>query len=161
MDLSIDHPDIGKKAGERCKYLAEGGGCSIYHQGRPQLCVSYRCLWHFGVLPEGYRPDECGVLYASRWMDELCRVAEAEYVVVAHEVQKGALGLAENKSVINLLRQTKVVYCTSLIDETFYEFRGPADKGEKLVEYFRTKTRYLHSPVMEAMEMLEDWPCFV
>jgi len=146
----------------RCTHLIDGGGCDIYATGRPELCRDYRCLWHQGGLPdEGYRPDECGVHYAMRHFDEVCRIAGVQYVVMAYEVRKAALSLPENRKVVQLLSERVLVYCSSIEDRDLTEFHGPRGLGKKVLDYLKTKARYLHSPRLAAMEAMEEWPWFV
>ena len=52
-------PELGKVEGVTCEHCDKG--CRIY-EGRPETCASYECEWKKGVLPEGLRPDLCGVM---------------------------------------------------------------------------------------------------
>src|SRR3954471_24076624 len=40
-----------------------GGGCGIY-DSRPSPCRVFRCAWLQGLLPEKFRPDQSGVVWA-------------------------------------------------------------------------------------------------
>jgi hypothetical protein len=39
-----------------CRYLAEGGGCSIYER-RPATCEKFFCEWRYGLGTDADRPD--------------------------------------------------------------------------------------------------------
>lgn len=57
--LTIDKPDIQKKAGVTCRHCT--GGCAI-HETRPQVCRNFYCGWR--LLPsmgDEWRPDRSGV----------------------------------------------------------------------------------------------------
>lgn len=64
--ISLDIPELGKKAGVPCEYATENG-CSIYERTRiePQFsaCRSFRCLWLQGWGEQQERPDRSGLLY--------------------------------------------------------------------------------------------------
>lgn len=54
---------FAKPAGTPCPHLCETG-CAIY-AGRPPVCARFQCAWlQTPSLPEGLRPDRCGVLFA-------------------------------------------------------------------------------------------------
>lgn len=55
-------PQLNKARDEPCAYLAEEGGCSIYHGDRPSVCRKFRCFWHLSGAPERLRPDNLGLL---------------------------------------------------------------------------------------------------
>ena len=44
-----------------CRYLAEGGGCSIYER-RPTTCRTWFCEWRYGLGAEEDRPDRIGAV---------------------------------------------------------------------------------------------------
>lgn len=59
--LRID--ELNKDQEVRCRYLASGGGCSIYEK-RPSSCRAFLCGWLLGWGDEEDRPDKSGVLLA-------------------------------------------------------------------------------------------------
>lgn len=59
--------------GEACRYVKEGGGCSIY-EDRPQTCVNYMCHWRAGFGRHRDRPDLLGVVFEAERHPHLCRM---------------------------------------------------------------------------------------
>jgi hypothetical protein len=52
-------PQLGKIAGERCKYQRAGKGCTIY-KDRPGSCMVWSCRWLSDRASAGMpRPDKC------------------------------------------------------------------------------------------------------
>lgn len=53
---------LGKAAGERCRHLVAGVGCSI-HASRPEQCSSFQCQWTVSpLLGDEWRPDRANFL---------------------------------------------------------------------------------------------------
>ena len=56
----IDSPELTKLSGSVCRH-SKPGGCDIY-EARPGVCRRFFCGWRRTTLiPEGWRPDLCGV----------------------------------------------------------------------------------------------------
>ena len=53
-------PELDKPEWLRCNHCSVTG-CTIY-EDRPQSCKNFKCAWLSGVIPEGLRPDICGVM---------------------------------------------------------------------------------------------------
>jgi len=54
--------DLGMHPGKTCPNL-QGGRCAIYAERPEQPCRNFYCLWvKMPRLPEGLRPDRCGVI---------------------------------------------------------------------------------------------------
>ena len=56
-EVVFDDGTPTKQVGQRCSYLTESDGCSIYDK-RPQSCRSYVCLWASGLIPPHLKPDK-------------------------------------------------------------------------------------------------------
>ena len=55
----IDSPELTKLSGSVCRHSKSG--CDIYDT-RPDICRRFFCGWRRTTLiPEGWRPDQCGV----------------------------------------------------------------------------------------------------
>jgi hypothetical protein len=55
----IDSPELIKLSGAACRHSR--GGCDIY-ESRPDVCRHFFCAWRrTKLIPEGWRPDRCGV----------------------------------------------------------------------------------------------------
>jgi hypothetical protein len=52
---------LEKPINVKCQHVSERG-CSIY-EDRPAGCRTYQCAWHYGLLPDKFRPDRCGVVW--------------------------------------------------------------------------------------------------
>lgn len=80
IDLNIREPELKKPAGTPCPHL-NGKGCGIY-DGRPSVCRNWHCLWRrIAAMPDGLRPDRCGVTFAFVWDGEARNPFEHHYVV--------------------------------------------------------------------------------
>ena len=57
------HSVLAVKTGfsEDCTHMCSGGGCAIYSD-RPIACQVYKCWWLQGILRDGSRPNEIGVV---------------------------------------------------------------------------------------------------
>ena len=63
FEATPEEAPFAKPAGEVCPHLC-AGGCAIYAE-RPPVCRRFQCAWlQTPTLPEGLRPDRCGVLFA-------------------------------------------------------------------------------------------------
>jgi hypothetical protein len=71
-------PSLGKPAGKWCEHCAIGIGCRVY-DGRPALCIDYKCLWLLSqgrddprqrLAPE-LRPDRCKVVFSPTTNDAI------------------------------------------------------------------------------------------
>ena len=58
---------LKKPAKTRCEHQEEGG-CSIY-DSRPHDCQQFACSWLEGRLPVELKPNECGVMFETFWLD--------------------------------------------------------------------------------------------
>ena len=96
---AIDTHEIQKVTGAACCHLGQGG-CAIY-DARPRACRAFFCAWIEGVMPEGWRPGDCGVLaqaveVAGRQGMSLMLIADAMRTVrqdwFVDYVQQGVLG---------------------------------------------------------------------
>jgi len=65
--IAFDIKEIGKKAGERCRYLSDDKTCAIYEK-RPWGC-------------RGYRPDELCVLVSTLTDEQKVQVFRNIYEV--------------------------------------------------------------------------------
>ena len=55
--------ELEKPAATWCPHCKVGQGCKIY-AARPPSCRTFQCLWTRAEhLPEGMRPDRCGVIW--------------------------------------------------------------------------------------------------
>jgi len=59
---------LNKPMGQRCQFQC-GTGCAIY-KDRPSPCAQYNCSWMDGHLPIKARPDNCGMLFETTWIEE-------------------------------------------------------------------------------------------
>jgi hypothetical protein len=51
------------KVGSPCRFICSGGGCSIYNNGRPDVCVSFTCLWiDDKKVPDWVKPENSKVI---------------------------------------------------------------------------------------------------
>ena len=51
------------KVGSPCRFIVDGGGCSIYDNGRPDDCVWFTCLWlDDNEVPDWIKPENSGVI---------------------------------------------------------------------------------------------------
>lgn len=55
--------ELGKPTHTHCIHQADAGGCLIYND-RPASCAAYSCLWLGGYLPDQFRPDRSGIVWA-------------------------------------------------------------------------------------------------
>jgi Fe-S-cluster containining protein len=53
--------ELNKPINVRCPHVCERG-CSIYDH-RPGPCAAFQCVWLHGILPDKFRPDQCGVVW--------------------------------------------------------------------------------------------------
>jgi len=73
-------PELNKRAGPWCTHCDVGKGCKIY-DGRPKLCVDFKCLWlqsHEQPKPmaDELRPDRCKVVFSPVMNDDMSTAGE-------------------------------------------------------------------------------------
>lgn len=76
-----------KKPNEICKNLivSDAGSCGDY-SNRPRQCCDYECLWKQQTqIPDHFRPDRCGVIYDSVWVEDYAYYGAVEIIEGAHE----------------------------------------------------------------------------
>lgn len=54
-------PELSKPDFVVCGHATKKVGCGIYEK-RPTSCREFNCLWAYGLLPEGCRPDKIGIV---------------------------------------------------------------------------------------------------
>lgn len=81
--ISLDVPDIQKKAGVPCHLLNKKGyGCSIHNSSlQADVCRTWQCLWKKGIGDVGDRPDNIDVISYITIHDNIC----------IQETKKGAI----------------------------------------------------------------------
>ena len=87
-----------KPVGTPCQHLLPiipnepcAGACGIYAD-RPSECKMYRCSWLEGNLPEELKPDKCGLLFETGWIEWPHKVT----MLMGFEHVAGALGKYEH-----------------------------------------------------------------
>lgn len=79
--LEIDWLDFKKDADVLCRH-STGCGCDI-HDVRPAGCKTWFCLWRrIGELPDGMRPDRCGLLISMDRVALPCNPFEQVSIVI-------------------------------------------------------------------------------
>lgn len=99
-------PELSKPAYTACEHLVplrRKGGCGNY-ENRPSACSAFKCAWLERALPDGYRPDQCGVLV---WGGPPTEWGQALFAL---ESQPG--GFEQADAMLRGLAQTHVVVCT-------------------------------------------------
>lgn len=103
-------PEIGKPAGEACRFLgACGHGCTVYAQ-RPQNCRAYSCAWLEGHGAAGDRPGDVGVLVDRR---------DTQYgtVLVARALEPGGAETRAARKAIKRMSRDVGAVCLVVSDE--------------------------------------------
>jgi hypothetical protein len=86
FDAKPGEAPFAKPPNTPCKHLVPGG-CGIYAE-RPPVCRRFQCAWIAAPnLPEGLRPDRCGVMFCTN--DHPLRAGRT--AVFAYELRPGAL----------------------------------------------------------------------
>ena len=86
-------------------------GCAIYDDGRPQVCIDFKCGWlesneDFRHME---RPDEVGLIFARANANEPLSKAIQFAPILAHECHPGAaLSTAAQKTLARLARTVLV-----------------------------------------------------
>lgn len=76
--LSADIYGQELKVGSPCRYLKASQGCSIYSEGRPQICSSFKCVWlEDSSVPDWVKPSVSGVISFADLKDKVLVTVEA------------------------------------------------------------------------------------
>ncbi len=78
--LKIDEPELQKPANTLCSHCT-GSGCVIY-ETRPPVCRAWNCAWRrLADMPDAYRPDRLGVMFALDRVTPPASVFENAFIV--------------------------------------------------------------------------------
>lgn len=114
---------FNKRAGVPCLHLnvlQECGSCGIYAE-RPSACATYRCSWLDGNLDEELKPDACGILLETGWIEHPKHLT----MILGYENIEGAIV----KHAAALKRSAKsgtIIMIVALNRDDIYSF-GSAD----------------------------------
>jgi Fe-S-cluster containining protein len=61
--VSLAVRELQKPAFTPCVHL--GDRCCTIYPDRPPTCQAFKCLWLRGMLPEEFKPEHCGVVFAG------------------------------------------------------------------------------------------------
>ena len=110
---------LDKDVTQPCRHVVDSK-CGIYNDGRPAVCVEFKCAWLMGRFDSTWRPDRTGIVLGMTM-----HVAGLGPAVSVHEVWRGSSQTTLAKSIINELAESEPVI---VLNEQRRQVLGPRER---------------------------------